>query len=81
MAVDLGAGGPDRVRRVVTAGFYDLVALDGGQLSALRAEFEWECGRLAGADGRVPCGMWINCATARLLPADSDGGGDAGGAE
>jgi SAM-dependent methyltransferase len=65
-SVELDFGGPlDEVWSLVSA-TYDLGPIDCRILASLREDFFAEAGKIASADGIVPCGMTLNFATARL---------------
>lgn len=64
VGIDFG-GSLDQVWSIVSA-TYDLGPLDRRILESLRTDFFGEAGKMADADGIVPCGMTLNLATARL---------------
>lgn len=59
-------GTPHEVWSALTGTFYDMEVLDEEPTEELRAVFLDRAAGLSGAGGRVPCGMWINVAAARL---------------
>jgi len=67
VVIDMG-GAPEQVWDSITEAFYDMVVLDQEQTASLRTEFLAAAPALLETDGRLPCGMRLNIATARLLP-------------
>ncbi|MDX3095183.1 class I SAM-dependent methyltransferase [Streptomyces sp. ME19-03-3] len=59
-------GTPEKVWSSLTGAFYDMEALDEERTAELRALFLDRVTGLTEAGGRVPCGMRINVAAARL---------------
>lgn len=63
MAMD---GTPDEVWSTLSGMFYDMEVLDEERTAQLRAEFLEHARALAGPGGRIPCGIRVHVAAARL---------------
>jgi ubiquinone/menaquinone biosynthesis C-methylase UbiE len=68
ITLDMG-GTPEAVWTTMTETFYDMEVLDADQAARLRSDFLTAAPALLDPSGRIPCGMNLNIATTRLLPA------------
>ena len=67
------SGTPEQIWQSNLSMFYDVVVLDTDQLAQLCQTFLTESSSLL-VDGRLPCGMRINIATARLANSEEASG-------